>query len=450
MMERLFGTDGIRGVANAEPMTAEMALNVGRAIAYLSRKEGHTPRILIGKDTRLSGYMLENALVSGICSMGADALMVGPMTTPGVAFLTVSMRADAGIVISASHNPYQDNGIKVFSKDGFKLADAREEEIEKIITSSDITSLHAEPEIIGKAFRIDDARGRYIVFIKRSFPDECTLEGMKIVLDCANGATYKIAPEVFFELGAQVIPLFHEPDGKNINRGCGSQHPEALSYEVVRNGADVGFAFDGDGDRVIAVDEKGDVLTGDHILALCAAVMKKQGKLRNNLLVVTVMSNLGMKVALRDMGIDMVETKVGDRYVLEEMLNRRAAIGGEQSGHIIFLDHHTSGDGILTALQVLSAMKYEGKQLSELAKIMKVFPQRLINIDVKSMPDLNCIPEIVGVIREVEDILGERGRVLVRYSGTQRMCRVMVEGPTERETEMYCTRIAQVIAEKLG
>jgi phosphoglucosamine mutase len=431
-------------------MTAEMALNVGRAIAYLSRKEGHTPRILIGKDTRLSGYMIENALISGICSMGADALIVGTMSTPGVSFLTVSMRADAGVVISASHNPYQDNGIKLFSKDGFKLPDAREEELERLITSPDLASFAAASDAVGKAYRIDDARGRYIVFIKNSFPDELSLEGMKIVLDCANGATYKIAPEVFFELGAQVISLFHEPDGKNINRGCGSQHPEALSLEVVKNGADIGFAFDGDGDRVIIVDEKGDVLTGDHVLAMCSATMKKRGKLRNNLVVATVMSNLGMKVALKEYGIDMAETKVGDRYVLEKMLSSGSVIGGEQSGHVIFLDHHTSGDGIITALQVLCAMKYESKPLSELAKIMKVFPQCLINIDVRNKPDLDTVPEVVRVIREVEDVLGDKGRVLVRYSGTQQMCRVMVEGPTENETDRYCKMISEVITKKLA
>lgn len=449
-MGRLFGTDGIRGVANVHPMTSEMALKVGRAVAYLTRREGHTPRILIGKDTRVSGYMLESALVSGICSMGADALQVGPMTTPGVAFLTVSMRADAGIVISASHNPYRDNGIKIFSRDGFKLPDAREEEIEDIILSGDTGAFHAGPDAVGKAYRIDDARGRYIVYLKRSFPEDYTLEGMKIVLDCANGATYRIAPEVFFELGAQVIPLFHEPDGRNINLGCGSQHPENLAYEVVRNGADAGFAFDGDGDRVIAVDEKGDVLTGDHILALSALSMKRQGTLKNNLLVTTVMANLGLKVAMKENGIDMSFTQVGDRYVLEEMLRRGSVIGGEQSGHIIYLNHHTSGDGIISALQVLRAMKTQDRKLSELARVMKVFPQKLINIDVKSKPDLDTIPEVKALIEEVEAVLGERGRVLVRYSGTQKMCRVMVEGPTEQETELYCTRIARAIEEKIG
>ncbi len=449
-MGRLFGTDGIRGVANVHPMTSEMALRVGRAIAYITRKKGHTSRILIGKDTRLSGYMLENALVSGICSMGADALLVGPMTTPGVAFLTVSMRADAGIVISASHNPYQDNGIKIFSRDGFKLPDAKEDELEALITSDDLPSLHVDHSEMGKAYRIDDARGRYIVFLKNSFPSEYSLEGMKIVLDCSNGATYKVAPEVFFELGAEVIPLFNEPDGKNINKDCGSQHPTTLAHEVVKNRADVGFAFDGDGDRLIAVDEKGNVLTGDQIMALCALVMKKQGRLRNNLVVSTVMSNIGLGMALKEFGAETLATKVGDRYVLEEMLAREASIGGEESGHIIFLDHHTTGDGIIAALQVLNAMKYEDRPLSDLAGIMKVFPQRLINIDVKSKPDITTVPEIVAAIKEVEAALGEKGRVLVRYSGTQHMCRVMVEGPSETETEIFCRKIADVITEQIG
>ncbi len=449
-MGRLFGTDGIRGVANVHPMTAEMAMKVGRAIAYISRKKGHTPRILIGKDTRLSGYMLENALVSGICSMGADALLVGPMTTPGVAFLTVSMRADAGIVISASHNPYQDNGIKIFSRDGFKLPDSREDELEELINTDDLASLHADTAQMGKAYRIEDARGRYIVFLKNSFAAEYSLEGMKIVLDCSNGATYKVAPEAFFELGAEVIPLFNEPDGRNINKDCGSQHPETLAHEVVKNRAHVGFAFDGDGDRLIAVDEKGDVLTGDQIMAICASVMKKQGKLNKNLVVSTVMSNIGLGLALKEFGAKTLATKVGDRYVLEEMLAKNASIGGEDSGHIIFLDHHTTGDGIIAAFQLLNAMKYEDKPLSELAGIMKVFPQRLINIDVKSKPDINTIPEIVEVIQEVEKELGDKGRVLVRYSGTQHMCRVMVEGPSQQDTEIFCRKIADVLTEQIG
>jgi phosphoglucosamine mutase len=449
-MGRLFGTDGIRGVANVHPMTSEMALKVGRAIAYISRKKGHTPRILIGKDTRLSGYMLENALVAGICSMGADALLVGPITTPGVAFLTVSMRADAGIVISASHNPYQDNGIKIFSRDGFKLPDAKEDELEELINTEDLASLHADTSLMGKAYRIDDARGRYIVFLKNSFPTEYSLEGMKIVLDCSNGATYKVAPEAFFELGAEVIPLFNDPDGKNINKDCGSQHPETLAHEVVKNRANVGFAFDGDGDRVIAVDEKGNVLTGDQIMTICAYVMKKKGTLKKNMVVSTVMSNIGLGLALKEFGAKTLATKVGDRYVLEEMLAKDASIGGEDSGHIIFLDHHTTGDGIIAAFQLLSAMKYEDKPLSDLAGLMNVFPQRLINIDVKSKPNINTVPEIVEVIKDVEKELGDKGRVLVRYSGTQQMCRVMVEGPSEKDTEIYCRKIADIIMEKIG
>jgi phosphoglucosamine mutase len=449
-MGKLFGTDGVRGVANEYPMTAEMALNIGRATAHLFKRKGHAPKILIGKDTRLSGYMFENALVSGICSMGVDAIMVGVIPTPGIAFLTSSMRVDAGIVISASHNPFQDNGIKIFSDDGFKLPDEKELAIEAMIFANNMQKLHPSPSELGKAYRMDDARGRYIVFLKHSFPREYTLEGTKVVLDCANGATYRVAPDTFFELGAEVTTLFDDPDGKNINVKCGSQHPETLAAEVLKKGADVGFAFDGDGDRLIAVDEKGAVLTGDQIIAVCANVMKKEGSLTNNLVVRTVMSNIGLSVALKNIQVDSVMTKVGDRYVLEEMQAKGGAIGGEESGHIIFLQHHTTGDGILTALQVLSAMKKEGKPLSELAKIMHVFPQSLINVDTKSRPEISTVPEIVSAIKAVEQKLGDKGRVLIRYSGTQNMCRVMVEGPTKEETLEYCKQIADVVRAKLG
>jgi phosphoglucosamine mutase len=449
-MGKLFGTDGIRGVANEYPMTAEMALNIGRATAHLFKRKGHAPKILIGKDTRLSGYMFENALVSGISSMGVDAILVGVIPTPGIAFLTSSMRVDAGIVISASHNPFQDNGIKIFSDNGFKLPDEKELAIEDMIFANNMHKLHPSPSELGKAYRMDDARGRYIVFLKHSFPREFTLEGTKVVLDCANGATYRVAPDTFFELGAEVTTLFDDPDGKNINVSCGSQHPETLAAEVLKKGADAGFAFDGDGDRLIAVDEKGAVLTGDQIIAVCANVMKKEGSLTNNLVVRTVMSNIGLSVALKNMQVDSVMTKVGDRYVLEEMQAKGGAIGGEESGHIIFLQHHTTGDGILTALQVLSAMKKEGKPLSELSKIMQVFPQSLINVDTKSRPEISTVPEIVSVIKAVEQKLGDKGRVLVRYSGTQNMCRVMVEGPTKEETIEYCKQIADVVRAKLG
>jgi len=449
-MGKLFGTDGIRGVANEHPMTAEMAMNIGRATAHLFKKRGHVPKIIIGKDTRLSGYMLENALVSGICSMGVNAIMVGVLPTPGIAFLTGSMRADAGIVISASHNPFQDNGIKIFGSEGFKLPDETETAIEEIVFANNLHTLHPSPSELGKAYRMEDARGRYIVFLKHAFPKECSMEGTRIVLDCSNGAAYRVAPETFMELGAEVTTLFDKPNGRNINLQCGSQHPEALGKAVRKVKADVGFAFDGDGDRMIAVDETGTVMTGDRILAICAASMKKQGVLTNNLVVRTVMSNIGLGLAFESLGIDSVMTGVGDRYVIEEMQARGASIGGEDSGHLIFLQHHTTGDGIITALQVAAAMKKEGKPLSELAKIMKVFPQMLININVNSRPEIETAPEIMTAIREVERQLGGQGRVLVRYSGTQNMCRVMVEGPTPEETERCCREIAEVVDKTLN
>jgi len=449
-MGKLFGTDGVRGVANEYPMTAEMALNIGRATAFMFKREGHNPKILIGKDTRLSGYMLENALVSGICSMGVNAILVGVIPTPGIAYLTSSMRADAGIVISASHNPFQDNGIKIFSGDGFKLPDETELAIEDMILNNKMDQLLPRVSELGKAYRMDDARGRYIVFLKHTFPRELSLEGVKVVLDCANGATYRVAPETFYELGAEVTTLFDDPDGRNINVNCGSQYPETLAAEVLKQGADVGFAFDGDGDRLIAVDEKGNVLTGDQVIAICANVMKKEGKLTKNLVVRTVMSNIGLSVALEKLDINSIMTKVGDRYVLEEMQANGSSIGGEDSGHVIFLQHHTTGDGIVTAIQVIAAMKKEGKPLSELAKIMDVFPQTLINVDTKSRPEISTVPELVAVIKSVEEKLGTSGRVLVRYSGTQNMCRVMVEGPTQEETLKYCKQIADVVKEELG
>ena len=449
-MGRLFGTDGVRGVANEYPMTAEMALDIGRATAHLFKRKGHIPRIIVGKDTRVSGYMLENALVSGICSMGVNALLVGVLPTPGIAFATSSMRADAGIVISASHNPFQDNGIKIFSSEGFKLPDEKELEIEELIFSNNMHRLHPSPRELGKAYRVDDARGRYIVFLKNTFPREYTLEGTRVVLDCAHGATYRVAPETFFELGADVTSLFDQPNGENINANCGSQHPKTLAKEVVKDKADVGFSFDGDGDRVIAVDEKGSLLTGDQIMALCAKNMKKQGKLANNLIVSTVMSNIGLSMALKELGIQQRITSVGDRYVLEEMRATGVSLGGEDSGHVIFLEHHTTGDGIITALQVLAAMKKEQKPLSELAQVMKVFPQKLINVEVKTKPELSAIPEIGDAVRDVEEQLGDKGRVLVRYSGTQPMCRVMVEGPTKETTDAYCKGIADVVKKNIG
>jgi phosphoglucosamine mutase len=394
--------------------------------------------------------MFESALISGICSMGVHAISVGVIPTPGIAFLTSNMRADAGIVISASHNPMQDNGIKIFNSDGLKLPDEKENLIEELIFFNNMHKLHPAPKELGKLSRMDDASGRYVDFLKQTFPQDLNPEGMKIVLDCSNGATYRVAPAAFTELGVDVTTVFDQPDGKNINLNCGSQHPEALAAEVLRQKADAGFAFDGDGDRMIAVDEKGIVLTGDQALAICSVILKKEGKLTNNLVVRTVMSNLGLSVAFRKLGIDSVFANVGDRYVLEEMLKRGAIIGGEDSGHLIFLQHHTTGDGLITALQLLAAMKKEGKPLSELASIMTVFPQGLINLDVKRKPAIETVPEIMAAIKQVEEKLGDKGRVLVRYSGTQNMCRVMVEGPTKEETQSYCRQIADVVSKSLS
>ncbi|MHB8091423.1 MAG: phosphoglucosamine mutase [Syntrophales bacterium] len=449
-MSKLFGTDGIRGVANKAPMTAEMALNIGRAVAHLLDREGHAPRIVIGRDTRISGDMLENAIVAGLCSMGADAIVAGILPTPGVAFLAGSLRADAGIVISASHNPYEDNGIKIFGNGGFKLPDETEAAIEELVSAERIPALAPSPAKLGRVSRMDDAPGRYTAFLKQSFPHEHSLAGMKLVLDCANGAAYRVAPDAFSELGAATITLFNTPDGRNINLHCGSQHPEKLAKKVVESGADAGFAFDGDGDRVIAVDEKGNVLTGDRMLAICAKVMKNEGKLTNNTVVRTVMSNTGLRIALESLGIDSVITGVGDRLVIEAMKARGAALGGEDSGHLIFLEHHTTGDGIITALQVAAAMKKAGQPLSKLAEIMNVFPQVLVNVHVKSRPELAAIPAIAAAIRKAEARLRDQGRVLVRYSGTQHICRIMAEGPTQEETEQICRTLAAVIDKSLN
>ncbi len=451
-MGRMFGTDGVRGIANVDPMTAEMVLEIGRATAYVckqhEKKSRH--RIIIGKDTRVSGYMLENALTAGITSMGVDVLLVGPMPTPGIAFITHSMRADAGLVISASHNPYQDNGIKIFSRDGYKLPDAEEDEIEDLITSGRIRDIRPTADDIGKAKRIDDAIGRYIVFCKNTFPDDLSLEGMKIVLDCANGATYKVAPIIFSELGAEVTAIHEDPDGININDNCGSQYTADLCANVKEVGADVGLAFDGDGDRLIAVDEKGEEITGDHIMAICAKMYKERGWLNNNLVIATVMSNFGFGLGLKDLGIEQGISKVGDRYVLEMMKEKDATIGGEESGHLIFLNHETTGDGIVAALQLLAAMRLYSQPLSELAKLMTFLPQKKINLDVARKPPVEEIPELQEAIKAAEKELGGEGRVLIRYSGTQAMCRVMVEGPTDEITDRLCKSLAETVKKCIG
>lgn len=449
-MGKLFGTDGVRGVANIYPMTAEIAMQIGRATAHYCKHHTYRHRIVIGKDTRLSGYMLENALVAGICSMGVDALLVGPMPTPGISFLTTDLKADAGMVISASHNPFQDNGIKIFNRDGFKLPDDVENQIEEMIFSKSIDAMRPTAEEVGKAFRIDDARGRYITFVKRTFPSALNLEGLKIVLDCGNGATYKIAPSIFEELGAEVKLINATPDGKNINDRCGALYPETMAKEVVKEKADVGLAFDGDADRCITADEKGNIISGDRILAICAQTLKKEGRLKNNIVVSTVMSNLGLSLAFKKLGIEHVTTNIGDRYVLEEMQKRKAIIGGEDSGHMIFLEHHNTGDGLITALQLLASIKKENKPLSAVSRVMKIYPQITINIAVKSKPELNAEPEIMQAIRKAEKELEGEGRILVRYSGTQLLCRVMVEAATQELADKLAQKVAGVVKNKLS
>ena len=449
-MGKLFGTDGIRGEANRYPMNSEIAFAVGQAAAYILRKEHHRTRIIIGKDTRISGYMLESSLEAGITSMGGHPYLVGVLPTPGIAFIANSMRADAGIVISASHNPYEDNGIKIFGGNGFKLSDEQENTIEDLILSGKLANLLPPAKEMGQAYRMEDVQGRYIVFLKNSFPRDLSMEEMKIVMDTANGATYKVAPEAFIELGAEVEVLHNTPNGWNINDKCGSQHTGDLKKRVLESGAAIGLAFDGDGDRLIAVDEKGNEISGDQILLICAQMLKEEGRLRNDLVVSTIMSNLGLRVACKRYGYQYHAAKVGDRYVLEDMLRLGGVIGGEESGHIIFLNHHTTGDGILTAMQLIAAMARTGKPLSELAKIMEIYPQKLINVNVKSKPDIATIPELNQAISQVEKELGDNGRVLVRYSGTQNMCRVMVEGPSSAVTEKYCSQLAGLVEKVLG
>jgi len=427
-MKKLFGTDGVRGVANVYPMTCEMAMQIGRGIAFLVKDKKRRQRIVIGKDTRLSGYMIENALAAGICTMGVDILLVGPLPTPGIAFITTSMRADAGVVISASHNPFQDNGIKIFSGDGFKLPDEQEGAIEDLIFSQKMASLRPVAEELGKAKRIEDARGRYVVFLKYTFPPRYTLDGLHIVLDCAHGAGYVVAPAVFEELGAKVTAIGVHPDGKNINHECGALYPQVMANKVRDLGANLGIALDGDGDRLIIADEQGEIVNGDHIMAICAADLLARKKLRKKTLVATVMSNLGLEKAMARIGGTMVRTRVGDRYVVEEMRKKGYNFGGEQSGHLIFLDYNTTGDGILAALQLLAIMKKQGKPLSELKKIMELFPQVLKNVKTAKRIETTNIPGFDKTVKTMDEKLGEDGRILVRPSGTEPVIRVMVEG----------------------
>jgi phosphoglucosamine mutase len=441
---KLFGTDGIRGKANHYPMTGEIAFEVGRAAAYVLRKANGRNKILIGKDTRLSGYMLESALTSGICSMGTNVVLVGPLPTPGIAFVTRSLRVDAGVVISASHNPYDDNGIKFFSADGFKLPDSTENEIEKAMFTEALESIRPEGAGIGKAYRVDDAAGRYIEYIKSTFPKGRTLEGLKVVIDCSNGSAYKITPFVLTELGADVIAINSKPDGININANCGAMHPEAMQKAVLEYKADIGIAHDGDADRTIICDERGELVDGDKIMAMCALDMKKDGKLKGDTVVATVMSNLGFEVFLKRSGIKLIRTKVGDRYVVEEMLKRGCNLGGEQSGHIIFLDHNTTGDGPVTALQVLSIMCRRGKSLSNLASSIPIYPQVLLNVPIRRHKSIDDFPNINSAIKKAEKKLVS-GRILVRPSGTEPKVRVMVEGDNMEEITAIAEEIAEVI-----
>lgn len=444
-MGRLFGTDGVRGVANKE-LTPSLAFKLGQAGAYILSKEHPHPKIIIGKDTRISGDMLEAALIAGICSVGADVLRVGVLPTPGIAFLTRTLDVSAGVVISASHNPVQDNGIKFFSSTGYKLPDAIEDAIEEIVLSEDKPWEVPIGGEVGQVIEIEDAERRYIEFLKKTVG---RLDGLKVVLDSANGAASHVGPKVLEELGVEVIPLFNQPDGVNINAGCGSTHPDTLQKAVLEHQADLGLANDGDADRLIAVDENGKLVDGDFIMLICALAQKAQGKLVENALVVTVMSNLGLRIALKNAGIQVFETQVGDRYVMEELLRTGAKLGGEQSGHIIFLEHNTTGDGLLTAIQLLAVVKEQGKPLSALASQMKRLPQVLINTRVQDKEKSMNHPEVLKRVEEVEKILGESGRILVRASGTEPLVRVMVEGPDQEQLKLLAQSVVEVINRNL-
>ena len=448
---RLFGTDGVRGRANRYPMTAEMALSLGQAIAHVFRgMSSRSKRIIIGKDTRLSGYLFENALVAGITSMGVDVIQVGPMPTPGLAFLTADMRCHAGAMISASHNPYRDNGIKFFSSDGFKLPDEVEDRIETLIESDQLTHLCAESEQIGQAKRIDDAQGRYVVFLKKTFPMDLSLDGLRIVLDCANGAAYKVGPTVLEELGAEVFTLGVEPNGRNINEGCGSLFPERTAAKVLEVRADLGIALDGDGDRAVLVGSKGDIIDGDALIALLALDLAERKALRGGAVVGTSMSNLGLERALERIGLRLLRTQVGDRYVVEAMRAGGYNLGGEPSGHVIFLDHNTTGDGLITALQALATSMRAGIGLSELASRFERFPQVLVNVPVAEKKPIETLPTVVKLVAQVKTELDGRGRVFIRYSGTEPKARVMVEGDDEDRVSQFANDIADELKRALS
>lgn len=449
-MTRLFGTDGIRGVVNTDPMTVETVLRVGKAIAYLFKNKSQKGRIVIGKDTRLSGYIYESALSAGICSMGADVLLTGPLPTSGIAFVTADLRADAGVVISASHNPYHDNGIKFFSPDGYKISDEIERKIEDLVLTQKIDKINSTSVNTGKAFRVADGIGRYIVFVKSVIPGGMKFDGLKVVLDCANGAAYKIGPTLLEELNAKVYPINIRPSGKNINSSCGALYPDEMASQVKRHKADIGLSLDGDGDRLIIADERGKVYDGDQIIYMLAKFYKKINLLKNNIVVLTHMSNLGIELALNRESIKCIRTKVGDRFVVEEMKRVKANIGGEQSGHIVFLDDHTTGDGLITALKLLWMLKVENKPVSEFVRGLKLFPQVMLNVRVKEKRDLKKEPQILREIRKIEKKLDRKGRIFVRYSGTEPLLRIMVEGEDKKTIKEYAESLAETVNKRLG
>lgn len=450
---QLFGTDGIRGTSNQFPIRVDLVVKVGQAIGVILNREGEKrhaqPRVVIGKDTRLSGYMIEMALASGLSSMGVYVQMVGPLPTPGIGYLTRNMRASAGIVISASHNPFDDNGIKIFGADGYKIPDEVEREIERLVSEDQLDKYLVPSAKIGRTKRIDDAQGRYIVNVKNSFPLEYTLDGLRIVLDTANGAAYKVARAVFEELGAEVIQIGDEPNGLNINNKIGALYPETLVKTVLDLRADVGISLDGDADRVIMVDEKGQVMNGDHILGVCALHMNKKGQLKNNTLVVTHMSNFGLEKKMKENGIKVKKVGVGDKYVVEELRQSGCNLGGEQSGHIIFLDHCTTGDGCIAALNVLAVMKDTGLNLSELNKWIEDSPQLLINVRVKKKAILDDIPGYSDLIKSFEKELNGEGRIFVRFSGTEPLVRILVEGTDKNQINKIASEIANFLEKQL-
>lgn len=448
---KIFGTDGVRGRANRSPMTVEIALALGRAAGRMFRmRDGTKHRVVVGKDTRLSCYMYENALIAGLCSMGIDTLMVGPLPTPGVAFITRAYRADAGVVISASHNPFYDNGIKFFSSDGFKFPDEWEAEVEKMVFNGNFEDALPADHDIGRNAKVVDADGRYIEFVKATFPRRRSLKNLKIVLDCANGAGYKVAPLVLRELDAQVFVYGNTPNGLNINSDCGSMHTETTQKGVIEHHADIGIALDGDADRVILVDEQARVVDGDTILAICARDMLAQGTLRNNRVVATVMSNLGFLKAMEALDIEVIKSQVGDRYVIQDMLKHDANLGGEQSGHAIFLDHNTTGDGLVCALQVLRIMLETDSKLSDLASFVQRYPQVCVNVKVKSKPPIESLSAVQDAIAKAEAALNKSGRILVRYSGTEMVCRVMVEGVEVKQVTQLAKSIAKAVESEIG